>query len=281
MDELQWVNYLKKTVPKQRDVVVGIGDDCAVVKSLDGYQLFTSDLFIEGIHFRRRGADFKKLGMRAAARALSDIVACAGVPRYLGVSAGVPRSLPSEKVKNLFLGVREYCRNHKVRIVGGDTALSSHLFLDIWAVGHTKKYVLRSTAKTGDYIFVTGRLGQLKFDEPFELKTSQIQDLVRRYKVTAMIDISDGLILDLYRILRASKKAALLFYDRIPVTKGAKDLYRGEDYQLIFTVAKSEDIRRLEKKYFLIGRIRRREFGYKMERNRKRKDVDVEGYLHF
>ncbi|MBN2483113.1 MAG: thiamine-monophosphate kinase [Candidatus Omnitrophica bacterium] len=281
MNELQWIEYLKKASPTHRDVIVGIGDDCAIVKGKGRYLLFTSDLFIEHVHFTRRGADFKQLGKRAASRALSDIVACGGVPKYLGISAGIPKGTSAQHMRSLFTGIKEYCRKYKIDIVGGDTSQSSVLFLDIWAVGETKKYVLRSTAVSGDYIFVTGPLGRLKFDQPCQLRAKEIQALVKAYKVTSMIDISDGFVLDLYRILQASRKGALLWSEEIPLTRGKKDLYRGEDYELLFTVDRRENIAQLAKKYFLVGRIKNAAFGYKIASGGKNEDVSVKGYLHF
>ena len=245
------------------------------------YILLTSDLFIENVHFKRKQISFYNIGKRAAARALSDIVACAGVPRLVGVSAGIPKYVNVRNMKSVFWGIRDYCRKYRVTIVGGDTSRASVLFLDIWALGMTKKYILRSTARAGDYIFLTSTLGALKFNQPFELKVKKIQSLITSYKVNAMIDISDGFIIDTYRILQESKKGALLYGDALPLTKGIKDMFRGEDYEIIFTVDKSEDVTSLKKKYFLVGRIRENAFGYKIKFADKVDDVNVKGYLHF
>jgi thiamine-monophosphate kinase len=282
MNELAWVDFLKKNVKKRGDIVRGIGDDCAVIKQAKNkYTLFSSDLFIDGVHFNSKKGSYKKFGQRAAARALSDIVACAGIPLYLGVSCGVPKTVPQSKLKSLFLGINEYCSKHKVAVIGGDTARAKNLFLDIWVIGETKKYVLRNTARDGDYIFVTGKLGKLKFDEPFPLKTQQIKKLVKDYKVNSMIDISDGFVIDLYRILKESNKGALLYGRKLPVHKNMGDLFRGEDYELLFTVDKQANIEKLKKKYFLVGQIKRKSFGYKIEFDGKIKTVEVKGYTHF
>lgn len=281
MNELTWIKFLKKSVPKRKNIITAIGDDCAVIDNKDNYLLLTSDLFIENVHFKLNKVNFTELGKRAAARALSDIVACAGVPKFLAVSVGFPPHINFRNLKSIFSGIKQYCRRYKVNIIGGDTSLSTSLFMDIWAMGITKKYILRSTAKIGDYIFVTGQLGRLKFNEVFDLRVKEIQRLTRTFKVNSMIDISDGFVLDLFRILRMSNKGALIYGDQLPLTKDINDIFRGEDYEIIFTVDKSEKITFLRKKYFLVGEIRESKFGYKIKFGERVRDVEIKGYTHF
>ncbi len=281
MNELQWVEFLRKKKTNNKKIVAGIGDDCAVIRQGKGYLLYSSDLFIENVHFDRKKMSFKDIGQRAAARAMSDIVACGGIPRYLGVSCGRPRSCPAERLKNVYRGIEEYCKGYDVTLIGGDTSLASELVFDIWVIGDTDKYVLRSTAREGDAIFVTGRLGRLAFDQVFDLRVREISRLTHEYKINSLIDISDGFIIDLFRVLEASGKGALLCADRLPLTRGMDDLFRGEDYELIFTVDKKEDMRRLKKKYFYVGDVTAAKKGYCLRLGNEVKKIDVKGYLHF
>ncbi|MCP4652794.1 MAG: thiamine-monophosphate kinase [Candidatus Omnitrophica bacterium] len=275
MNELQWVDFLKKHVNPGRNVVVGIGDDCAQVKVGKEKLLLKSDLFIEDVHFKRRDISLFSIANRAVGRVLSDFAACGGVPLFLGVSIGIG-SLSSSNLKQLLKGVVTCSKKYKFAFIGGDTAKSKKVFLDVWGVGRSDKCVLRSTAKVGDHIFITGLLGKRPFNASFVPRIKEAQFLVKNFKVNAMIDISDGFIIDLYRILQASKKGALL-EGNLPVTNGKSDLYRGEDYELIFTIDKSsKNIDVLRKRFHFVGRIKPNSFGYKNRRG----DVKINGYTH-
>jgi len=281
MTELEWIEFLRKKTKSSREVFAPIGDDCAVIRHKGVFLLFTSDMFIENVHFKVGKMSMTDIGRRAAARAMSDIVACGGIPKYLGLSCALPASFSLKNMKAIFSGIEEYCRKYKVSLVGGDTARGKTLFMDVWVVGETEHPLLRSTAREGDHIFITGPLGKLRFDQIFELRVKEVQRLKRRFKINSMIDISDGFSLDLTRVLRQSGKGALIYGDDLPLTRGKNDMFRGEDYELLFTVDKKEDIRRLEKKYFLVGEIRKKSFGCKIIKKGKEDFLDARGYTHF
>jgi len=282
MNELEWIDLLKAKAKLGKGVLTGIGDDCALVKLGKQKMLLKSDLFIEGVHFRRKDMDFKTIGARAVGRVLSDFAACGGEPRFIGTSVGVPAYIKEKNLKGILAGILECSRRYKFSLVGGDTSRSKELFLDVWAVGVSKKCILRNTAKIGDYIFLSGRLGQRSFNCAFEPRIKESKYLVRNFKINAMIDISDGFIIDLYRILDSSKKGALICADSVPTMAGASDFYRGEDYELIFTVDKDEKkIKSLIKKFHLIGEIKSGSFGYKIKQGKKISKVKIRGYTHF
>jgi thiamine monophosphate kinase len=97
-----------------------------------------------------------------------------------------------------------------------------------------------------------------------------------------MIDISDGFILDLYRILKESKKGAIVYKESIPLTSGARDLYRGEDYELVFTVDRTEPkMDLLKNKFYFVGIIKSKKFGYKMQVSSRIFNIKPRGYMHF
>ena len=283
MNELAWIDYLRKKVKPVKDLLVGIGDDCAVVKVGGQKLLLKSDLFIEDIHFNRRKISFKNIGKRAVARVLSDFAACGGEPKFIGVSLAAPKELDKKYLKQILNGILESSKEYKFGLVGGDTSNSKQLSLDVWGVGSCQKPILRSTTKVGDYIFITSKLGERPFNKSFIPRLKESQYLMKNFKVNSMIDISDGFILDLYRILKLSKKGAILDRDSIPTTAGAGDLYRGEDYELIFTIDRKETekkINSLKKKFYCVGRISSKNSGYKIKDNNRISKVEVRGYTH-
>ncbi|MFA5007977.1 MAG: thiamine-phosphate kinase [Candidatus Omnitrophota bacterium] len=280
-NELSWVGFLKNKVKKNNNVLVGIGDDCALVKIEDKKVLLKSDLFIEGIHFKLKNTPFKTIGMRAVSRVLSDFAACGALPKFLGISIGISRFINERNLKEILAGVIYLSKKYNFNLIGGDTACTDKLFLDVWALGTCDKFIKRNTAKEGDYIFVTGKLGERKFNESFTPRLHEAKYLVSNFKINSMIDISDGFALDLYRILKESKKGALLYKNDIPVNK-MSGLYRGEDYELIFTVSKDEErINLLKSKFYFVGIVKSKLFGYKITDNKKVRDVIVAGYTHF
>jgi len=279
MDEISWIEFLKREF-KSKNIFKGIGDDCAIIKKGSDFYLFTNDLFIENIHFKKGKISFQNLGKRAIARSISDIVACGGIPQFISISLGIRQDLKEKDLKKIVKGIKEFSQKYKLRILGGDTSKSSVLFLDVFAIGKAKKVILRSGAKEGDYIFLTGALGKLAFGEVPSLRIREIQNLIKKYKINAMIDISDGFFLDLYRLLKESRKGSLIYKDNLPIKK-EEDLFRGEDYELIFIVDKKENIDFLKRKYFFVGIIKEESFGYKIKEKDKIVDMPLKGFLHF
>ncbi len=280
--ELDWVRFLKKKAKKNKSILAGIGEDCAVIKEKNKYYLISSDLFIEDVHFRLKEISFLNIGKRATARAISDITACGGEPKFIIVSAGIPSYITPDSIKKIINGIENIASLCGALVIGGDTSKAKKLFLDIWVMGQTKKPILRSTARIGDYIFVTAKLGKLAFNKPFIPPLKEVRYLVKNFKVNAMIDISDGFIIDLYRILKESRKGAILYKDRVPVTCNIKDMYRGEDYGLIFTVDRNEKkIELLKKKFYFVGVVKSIKEGYYFKDKKKKEKINIRGYMHF
>lgn len=280
-NELNWVDFLKNKVKKNNNVLVGIGDDCALVKVKSKKVLLKSDLFVEDVHFKLKNTPFKTIGLRAVSRVLSDFAACGGWPKFLGISIGISRFVNEKNLKEILEGVIYLSKKYNFNLVGGDTAYTNKLILDVWALGACDKFIKRSTAREGDYIFVTGKLGERKFSESFTPRLKEAKYLTSNFKVNSMIDISDGFVLDLYRALKESRKGALLYKKDIPINK-MNDLYRGEDYELIFTISKDEKkIDLLKSKFYFVGIVKNKLFGYKITDNKKICNVVVAGYTHF
>jgi thiamine-monophosphate kinase len=247
-------------------ILRGIGDDCAVLGTPAGQQtLVTTDLSLEDVHFRREWHPADSVGHRCLTRGLSDIAAMGGEPYAAFLSLAMPADLPQRWADQFFDGLLEAARQGGVTLAGGDIAQSpSGIMADITVVGAvaTGRAILRSTARPGDHIFVTGELGA-----PYALLEQMYEKPERRFRAaaypahfypqaqlglgrylskqqipSAMIDISDGLSIDLARLCRASGCGAALQENAIPVASLNRHevelrhaLHGGDEYQLLFT----------------------------------------------
>jgi thiamine-monophosphate kinase len=238
----------------------GIGDDCAVLRLPRGSELLvTTDLCIENVHFRRAWHPAAAVGHRCITRGLSDIAAMGGHPLACFLSLGLPEDVPQSWVNGFLRGLLAQARRFKIPLAGGDISSARQITADIIVTGQVPagKAVLRSGARPGDRIYVTGSLGgsahtlkQLfagKKIKPTRSNTHFYPTpriaggawLRERSLATAMIDLSDGLSVDLAHICEESHVTAIVEAHKIPVSRGADlelALHGGEDYELLFTV---------------------------------------------
>src|SRR5215472_4706104 len=144
-----------------RTVIQGIGDDCAVLQPRGTQLLVTTDLCVENVHFRRKWHPAPSVGHRCLARGLSDIAAMGGTPMACFLSLGLPSTLPQTWVDGFLRGLRGLARRSLVQLAGGDISSAHEIVADIVVTGHipSGKAILRSGARPGDRIFVTGSLG--------------------------------------------------------------------------------------------------------------------------
>lgn len=252
------------------DLIRGIGDDAAVMEMGEWALLATTDILIEGIHFDRSWIDPYSLGKKAILVNVSDIAAMGGTPKYFLVSLGLPKGLPISYVSQLYRGLKEGAKSFRTELVGGDTSLSPKIILNIALLGEGKKQNLlfRNGARVGHDLWVSGTLGDSglglrmlgkkhtqgtsrKLIERHLSPTPRLrlgQALAHHHLATAMIDVSDGLLIDTSHLLEESGVGALIFEDKIPLSREYKkfvhlysrSLYRcaltgGEDYELLFT----------------------------------------------
>ena len=246
-----------------QEVIRGVGDDCAILHIPTRRQLLvTTDLCVEDVHFRRDWHPAPSVGHRCLARGLSDIAAMAGDPVACFLSLGIPAKLPEKWVDEFLEGLLKLTRLFQVPLAGGDTSSSEKITADIVVLGTVPagKALLRSGARPGDRIYVTGELGgaaavlkQLyagkrvrpNHSSPYfypvpRLKTARL--IRQRSLASAMIDISDGLSVDLTHICQESKVSALIEASAIPVARAATldlALHGGDDYELLFTAPKN------------------------------------------
>ena len=244
--EFGLIRRLAKKIPRA-------GDDCAV---LPGGLLLTCDPVIEGVHFLP-ATPARQVGWKAMARNLSDIAAMGGQPRFAVVSLGLRPTTPVHWVRELYAGMRAVAGKFGCEIVGGDTAHVRHeQFVVVTLLGHADRPVLRSGAKPGDAVFVTGKLGgsfRSGKHLTFTPRICEAQWLTKNFHIHAMLDISDGLANDLQRLSEASRIGFEIASEKIPGRlPGA--LTDGEDFELLFTVSQRDAVT-LRKKFYEIGRV--------------------------
>lgn len=296
--EIGLINRLAAKTRYSHSVIKGIGDDTAVLKwTNDKYLLYTCDMLVEDVHFSLRDATPYQIGHKALARNLSDIAAMGGEPKYALVSIVIDGNKDASFADSIYKGIADLAKKFKVDIVGGDTSCSKKLVIDISVIGEVKKDRLtpRSGAKVGDIIFITGSIGGSRKGKHLDFipRLAESGTLTRKFKINSMIDISDGLALDLWRILEASKAGARIYEKLIPLSAQADSLKKaiadGEDFELLFTMSVKEAGKFLKTEFTnmkagvaLIGEIMPRSYGYKMiGRSGKEKVLEPKGYLHF
>jgi thiamine-monophosphate kinase len=237
MSELDLVERIRKMAGRSPGIALGIGDDCAIYRPKAGEELlFTTDQFIEGVHFRP-DLPAAAIGERALARSLSDIAAMGGEPRFCLVSLAVSTKEKDAWILAFFRGLLALARRTGTALAGGDMARGEKVHCDVMVCGSTPKgkALRRDGARPGDSLWVTGGLGK-----PWDRKIRPRLDLAHALRgcASACIDISDGLALDLHRMCMASGVAAEL--DRVPIAHGStleRALHGGDDYELLFTVS--------------------------------------------
>jgi thiamine-monophosphate kinase len=309
MTEFDLIHLLTRSLPANKSVVVGAGDDCAVLDLglPDRLLLFKTDAVVEGIHFTAATPP-EKIGHKALGRCLSDIAAMAGTPTAALVTLGLPRKFDAGFVEAIYAGMNALARRHEVAIVGGETTTNpERVFISVALLGTAPrgKAVLRSGAEAGDAIFVTGELGGSLAGKhlEFEPRLVEARWLARHFSLHAMMDISDGLAGDLPHLLKASRVGAELLLAAIPISREARRaskaepsakppllaaLSDGEDFELLFTVAGRDAVPVLDawKKEFpkvalsCIGKITAAE-GINIRDKQGVRPLTAHGYVHF
>jgi thiamine-monophosphate kinase len=239
MNEVELVEWIRARAAslKCRELVLGIGDDCAVFRPRAGQDLlFKTDPLIEGVHFTSSmGAE--AVGERALARSLSDIAAMGGEPRFCLVSLSLGPNHDEGWLKHFFRGLLKLAKRTHTVLAGGDLSHSNlETHVDVTVCGSVPRgaALRRDGARPGDGLYVSGRLGK-SWDRPIQPRLKLGVKL--RGIATSCMDLSDGLSLDLQRLCKASGVSAQI--EKLPVAKGStveRALHGGEDYELLFTL---------------------------------------------
>lgn len=273
--EFGLIKRFQKRIRTDASVIKGSGDDCAVLKlDKNNYQLFTTDMIVEGVDFKKN-ENLALVGRKALAISISDIAACGGIPRQAVVALGLPRNMQVDQIDRLAKGIFDIAREFRINIVGGDISAADKLIISVSLLGNVEKnkLCLRQGAKKGDLIMVTGELGgsikgkHLKFTP--RIKESRF--LVDNFKINAMIDVSDGLLQDLGHILEQSSVGAVIYESLIPLSKAARGfddaLCSGEEFELLFTASRDQAnkiIKSHKYRFKVIGEIMPEPFGLRL-----------------
>jgi thiamine-monophosphate kinase len=293
--------------PKNQNILVGIGDDAAVIKVGKKLLTITTDTLVDGDHFSLNYFTPVQVGKKAIEINVSDIGAMGAAPKYALVSLVLPKNLDVRIIDGIYRGMRQAGNKYNLEIIGGNITHGKQLVIDIDMLGEVKKedLCLRSQAKPGDFILVTGDLGpstaglkllqnkirghgyvKKKHVEP-QAKINKVNPFLRY--INAMIDVSDGLASEVKHICEQSKVGAIVYTDNIPIrdetrraAKARKEdplqyaLYGGEDFELVFTVSENN----LKKvRGFLVGEITE-EKGIYLYSKGKKKILKKAGYDH-
>lgn len=267
---------LGRRLHASRELRLGMGDDAALFRPRAGHELIlTCDWFLEGTHFLRDKHPADSVGWKCLARALSDVAAMGGVPRCFLLSLALPASHTGRWLDGFLTGLRRASRRLQCVLAGGDTTHRDRILSNVTVVGEVRvgRAVLRSGARDGDIICVSGRLGEaalglrilesskhatrsrdprlLKHLYP-EPRLALGQWLAEKRLATSMIDISDGLSTDLRHLCPAPHLGAILDPDGFPAVELPARLqtrfgdplqlalHGGDDYELLFTVNRSK-----------------------------------------
>jgi len=233
-------------LPRRGAVIVGAGDDCAVVAApkRGKLQLLKTDCIVEGIHFTTKSSPIS-VGWKAMVRPLSDFAAMSGVPQFALVTMIVPAERTVDWIRRIYRGLEKAARAFDVAIVGGETSgIEGPAVISVSVTGVVEKgrWVGRGGGKADDELFVTGRLGgslrvrHLKFTP----RITESRWLTKNFRVHAMMDLSDGLGADLPRLARASGVGFTVDETALPLNRGCtaeQAISDGEDYELLFAIS--------------------------------------------
>ena len=315
-----------RRVVRDEDVIVGIGDDCAVLRRGPVLEVLTTDCLVEGSHYEKSWLSATDVGWKALAVNVSDVAAVGAIPRHALITLFLPEDFTTKAVDEVYDGLEACGETAGVSVVGGDIVKTPGTFtisVTLSGVCERDELVLRSGARKDDLIVVTGALGEaaagLKIlrngtawpeGSPLEACVSRFRRPVARLaesrailkhlQPSSMIDISDGLLSDLWHIMESSKVGSLLEAERIPVGQGVRDLFEGneaealshalrggEDYELLFTVSSRQESKLAEVSDSLgiglttIGRITAKGAGVRLASKDGERELDPAGFDHF
>lgn len=315
LKENELIKRIRKFGKKTGRITRGIGDDGAVVEMPQGSYVFVQDALVEHIHFEFQFMDIYALGKKAVYVNVSDVLSMGATPLYFLVTIGIPDRMSYKDIDRLYIGMMQAAKEFNIILIGGDISeAKTDFFIDISMIGKlvTKRYLGRDKAKVGDFIGITGHLGESAYGLLLLKQGSKDKgssrfikrytnpkppydvwkELIKNDTPNAMMDISDGLVIDLERMMLESKKGAKIFLERLPIPRAIIKKKRemlalsgGEDYQFLFTFPgnKLEIIEDMRTKGFpvsIIGEVVKGR-GVKLFERGKGKRLNTKGYEHF
>jgi thiamine-monophosphate kinase len=300
-DEFGLVNKITRGFKNYHNLVAGVGDDTAVIKNGNKYLLLTCDALAEGDHFDCSWSTPEQIGNKAVEVNVSDVASTGGRPTLMLISIAITKDTPEEWVVGVYRGIKQVCNKYKITLAGGDTIHSGVRLISIALLGESEKPILRSGARVGDLIGVTGVVGGaaaglrllkqgakisslLKQKHLSPRARLDISDKIARY-AHSMIDISDGVASEIKHICEESRKGAMVYAEQIPLCPGAnlaEALSGGEDYELLFTLAPG-DTQKLKNSgvgFTIIGEVTEKKNGIVLKKEGRNQTMP-DGYNHF
>lgn len=301
-----------------KNIVLGIGDDAAVVRPGRIPLILTKDLLVEDVDFIRSLHPARCIGRKSLNVNLSDIAAMGGNPKYALLGLAFPPDLSLTWVSEFMAGFGSAARQAGVDLIGGDVSKALTIMISVTVLGEGKNTVRRSGARPGHRIYVSGCLGDAKLGFLLTMKGLRLgrsksadpilrafldpvprialgRELARRNIPSSMIDVSDGLSVDLMHICEESGTGAEIELARLPLSPGMRTfggkkaldyaLHGGEDFELLFTAApgKQNLLESLKKrlKITMIGRMTGKKGIYSVDRFGRKRRLEIKGYEHF
>jgi len=298
-------------------VIVGIGDDAAIIRPGKKSLIITKDLLFEGVHFLPSLHPPFFLGRKSLVVNLSDVAAMGGLPKYALLGLGLPPEMDSSWLKQYFSGFKSAAVEEGVALIGGDLSQAKKIIISVTVVGEGENIIQRRGAEPGDHLFVSGSLGNARqglillkkgfrlgddkkadlflraFLDPFP-RIALGKELSRLNLASSMIDVSDGLSVDLSHLCEESGTGAEIHLSRLPLSPEIRHFQRqpyrlalhgGEEYELLFSVPpeKLRTLSRLQKKFkiSLIGQMIKRKGIFLIDSQGKRRPLEIKGYQHF
>ena len=277
LDEFYIEELVKKKFPlKSSYFPTGIGDDSAIVKVKSNKIVVSCDSQVEGVHFDLNYMTPSEIAFRSISVAISDLSAMGAKPRFFSNSLFLPKKTSKSFIENLFKGFKKGSDFYNILLIGGNVSKAKSLIIDITVFGevHNKNYKERLKNNSGDLLYVSGKIGDASIGMHILKKKKKVltkhKSLISKFKtphvnvnlglflgqlsyVTSMIDITDGLSLDLRRLIGTNrKKGARINWEDIPKSDFAKTyvtnskfinsiISGGDDYELLFTINKNKE----------------------------------------
>jgi thiamine-monophosphate kinase len=318
LEERELISAIRRDFYSSRPgIILGIGDDAAVIKRGRQDLIITKDLLFEDVHFISSLHPPYLLGRKSLNVNLSDIAAMGGEPRYCLLGLGFPSRTSSRWVSEYFSGFKSASEEWGVPLIGGDVSRSKKITISVTVIGESRNIIRRQGAKPGHLLYVSGSLGDAKQGflllkkgiKPKQDKRADslirafldpvpqirlAREISRRMLASSMIDISDGLSVDLNHLCQESGWGAEVNQEKLPLSTELRfwqkrpleiALHGGEDYQLLFSVPpeNQKSVSGLEKRYriTLIGRMVRKKGIYLITKRGQKKRLEIKGYQHF
>uniref|UniRef100_UPI00338ACEC4 thiamine-phosphate kinase n=1 Tax=Sutcliffiella sp. FSL R7-0096 TaxID=2921670 RepID=UPI00338ACEC4 len=270
-DEFAFIKDIQPARLFHEEMVIGIGDDAAIVSFEDGYEkIVCVDTMVEDVHFTRQTMAPFDIGFKALAANISDVAAMGGYPMYYLVSITIPKSWKPDELKEIYNGMKQLGDQYEMDLIGGDTTSGKTMVLSVFVIGKVEKgkRLLRSNAKEGDVVFVSGSLGDsaggldiLLHNRPVAYQTLVTKHqqpkpqvalgrILSRYERVSLNDVSDGLASELLEIAEASQVDILINKETIPISDDLRNydadkafswaMTGGEDFELVGSLPASD-----------------------------------------